>query len=68
MKIVENFDSLLKVFDILRSFVQLQVYKIQHFRKCIYILSIVVCSLSGPGLAPSVHLNFNFIHITQSAR
>ena len=31
------------------------VHKIQHFRKCIYILSIFVCSLSGPGLAPSVH-------------
>ena len=29
---------------------------------CIYILSIFVCSLSGPGLATSVLLNFKHIH------
>ena len=29
-----------------------KVYKMQHFRKCIYILSIFVCSLSGPGGSP----------------
>ena len=33
-----------------------KVYKIQHFRKCICILGIFSCSLSGPGLAPSVFI------------
>ena len=33
-----------------------KVHKIQHFHKCICILSIFLCSLSGPGLAPSVLL------------
>ena len=35
--------------------------KIQHFRKCIYILDIFVCS-SGPGLAPRVPLYFYTQH------
>ena len=37
-------------------------YKIQHFRKCICILGIFLCSLSGPGLAPSVPLYFYAQH------
>ena len=35
-----------------------KVYKIQHFRMYICILSIFVCSLSDPGLSKSVLLNF----------
>ena len=34
----------------------------QHFCTCIYILSIFVCLLSGPGLAPSVLVNFYARH------
>ena len=46
-----------------------KVYKIQHFRWCIYTLSIFVCPLSGPGLAPSVHLYFYAQHsILKAAR
>ena len=33
-------------------FVDTKYKKIQHFRKCIYILSIFVCSLLGPGPCP----------------
>ena len=36
----------------------IQSIQIQHFRKCIYILSTFVCSLSGPDLARSVLLYF----------
>ena len=50
-KIVESFDSLEKFFISCNHLYK--VCKIQHFHKCIYILSIFVCSLSGPGLAPS---------------
>ena len=47
---MENFDSLLKIFNILKSSIQ----NIQNlaFCKYIYILSIYVCSLAGSGLCP----------------
>ena len=51
---MENFNSLLKFFNILKS--SIQMHKIQHFHKCIHILSIFLCSLSIPGFAPTVLL------------
>ena len=43
------------------TFHRYKVYKIQHFRKCICILGIFLCS-SGPGLAPSELLYFYTQH------
>ena len=59
LKIVENFDSLLKIFNILSS-----IQNIQNpaFCMCIYNLSIYVCSLAGPGFALSVLLYFYTQH------
>ena len=58
LKMVEN--CLLKIFNILKSSIQ----NIQNpaFCKCIYNLSIYVCSLAGPGFAPSVLLYFYTQH------
>ena len=52
--LVENFESLLKIFNILKSSIQ----SIQNpaFLGGYCILSIFVCSLLCPGLAPSVLL------------
>ena len=58
--------NLMKIFNILKSSIQsicilcIDDFKIliQHFHKCIYILSISVCSLSDPGFAPSELLHF----------
>ena len=60
-KIVENFDNLLKIFNILKSSIY-KVCEILHFRMCIHILSIFVCWLSGSSLAQSVLLNFYTHH------
>ena len=59
LRFLKFFDSLLTSFNILKSSgIQNLAFS---YSKCIYILSIFVCSLSGHGLAPTVLLNF-YIH------
>ena len=51
----------LEIFNVLKSSIE----SIQNpaFCKCICILSIFLCSLSGPDFAPSVLLNFYTHHL-----
>ena len=51
LKIAENFDCLLKIFNILKSSIQNPA-----FCKFVCNLSIYVCSLAGPGFALTLNL------------